>query len=317
MKGLQFTNKLRYREDLPDPELREGEALLATRVAGICNTDLEIERGYFGFQGVLGHEFVATVERCPGKPEWEGRRVVGEINAWCGECPACRRGDETHCPRRTTLGILRRDGAMATHFTLPHRVLLPVPEDMADEVAVFTEPLAAACEITNQVSIRPTDRVVILGDGKLGLLIAQVLRLTGCQLELIGRHPEKLAMIAAQGTKTWLAEEDVPAGADVVVEVTGNAEGFGRARSLVRPRGTLVLKSTFHGSVEVDLSMLVVDEITLVGSRCGPFGAALRLLRQGLVDVRPMIHGRYPLREGLAAFEKAKERGVLKVLLDV
>ena len=315
MRALHFDQTLQYLPGAPDPEPPPGEALIRTRLAGICNTDLEIMRGYFGFRGVLGHEFVGEVIQADDASALVGQRVVGEINAYCGDCPTCRRGDPTHCPRRTTLGIAGRNGAMADYFTLPSKLLYPVPESIPDEWAVFTEPLAAACEITEQVNLRPTDRVIVLGDGKLGLLIAQVLQLTGCDLLAVGRYPEKLAILERRGIPTHLAGEAVEPGADVVVEATGSAAGFAAARSLVRPRGALVLKSTFHGDVTLNLSMVVVDEIMLVGSRCGPFPAALRLLEQRLVDVESLIHGTYPLAEGVAAFERAVAPGVLKILL--
>jgi threonine dehydrogenase-like Zn-dependent dehydrogenase len=315
MRALHFDQTLQYLPDAPDPEPPPGEALIRTRLAGICNTDLEIMRGYFGFRGILGHEFVGEVVRADDAPALVGQRVVGEINAYCGECSTCRRGNPTHCPHRTTLGIAGRNGTMADYFTLPTNLLYPVPEPTPDEWAVFTEPLAAACEITEQIHLRPTDRVIVLGDGKLGLLIAQVLQLAGCELLAVGRHPDKLAILERRGIATRLAGEAVEPGADVVVEATGRPAGFATARSLVRPRGTLVLKSTFHGDVTLNLSMVVVDEVTLVGSRCGPFPAALRLLAQGLVDVEPLIHATYPLEEGRAAFERAVAPGVLKVLL--
>src|SRR5512136_1582546 len=199
MRALYFDQTLRYRPDMPDPQPAPGEALIRTRLAGICNTDLEIIRGYMNFQGVLGHEFVGEVVRADDAPEWVGRRVVGEINAYCGECPICRRGDPTHCPQRTTLGIFGRDGVMADYFTLPLRLLHPVPDSIPDEWAVFTEPLAAACEITDRLHVRPTDRVVVLGDGKLGLLVAQVLQLTGCDLLVVGHHRDKLAILKKRG----------------------------------------------------------------------------------------------------------------------
>lgn len=315
MRALNFDGTLSYQSEAPKPSPPPGEALIRTRLAGICNTDLEIMRGYMGFTGILGHEFVGEVVRCDDAPEWLGQRVVGEINAYCGDCSTCRRGDPTHCPKRTTLGIFGRAGAMADFFTLPAKLLYPVPESIPDEWAVFTEPLAAACEITERVHIRPTDRVVVLGDGKLGLLIAQVLQLTGCELLAVGRHPDKLAILAGRGIATQLAAEPIEPGADLVVEASGSAQGFAAARALVRPRGSLILKSTFHGQVNLNLSMVVVDEVTLVGSRCGPFPAALRLLEQGLVDVESMIQATYPLDDGLAAFEQAARPGVLKILL--
>jgi threonine dehydrogenase-like Zn-dependent dehydrogenase len=315
MRTLTFDETLQYRTDTPIPIPPPGEVLIRTKLAGICNTDVELIRGYTGFRGVLGHEFVGIVERADDKPELVGQRVVGEINAYCGECPTCRRGEPTQCPRRTTLGIDRRDGAMADYFTLPAKLLYPVPASIPDEWAVFTEPLAAACQILEQVHIRPSDRVIVLGDGKLGLLIAQVLQLTGCNLLTVGRHETKLALLEKRGIATQLAGEPVEPGADIVVEVTGSAAGFATARSLVRPRGTLVLKSSFHGDVSLNLSRVVVDEITIVGSRCGPFPVALRLLEQRLVDVESLIHATFSLDEGLAAFEQAVAPGVLKVFL--
>jgi threonine dehydrogenase-like Zn-dependent dehydrogenase len=315
MRALNFDGTLQYQTDAPMPIPLPGEVLIRTKLAGICNTDIEIVRGYMGFNGTLGHEFVGVVERADDAPELVGQRVVGEINAYCGECATCRRGHPTQCPNRDTLGIDRRNGTMADYFTLPAKLLYPVPATIPDEWAVFTEPLAAACQILEQVQVRPTDRVIVLGDGKLGLLIAQVLQLTGCDLLAVGRHTSKLAILEQRGIRAQLAGKDIEPGADIVVEATGSAAGFATARTLVRPRGTLVLKSTFHGDISLNLSMVVVDEVTLVGSRCGPFPAALRLLEQRLVDVEPLIQATFPLDHGLAAFEQAMAHGVLKMLL--
>ncbi|MCX7854634.1 MAG: alcohol dehydrogenase catalytic domain-containing protein [Anaerolineae bacterium] len=331
MRALIYDGQtLQVRDDYPRPAPPPGEALVRVRLAGICNTDLEIVRGYMGFRGVLGHEFVGVVEECAARSEAVrsearnevecrliGQRVVGEINAYCGECPTCRAGRPTHCPNRTTLGIWGRDGAFAEYLTLPIRNLHVVPDDVPDEVAVFTEPLAAALEILEGVHLRPTDRVVVLGDGKLGLLVAQVLALVGCDLIAVGRHREKLAILARRGIPTALESEAEGLSADVVVECTGKPEGFASAKRILRPRGTLVLKSTYHGQVEADLTALVVDEITLVGSRCGPFPPALRLLARGLVDVGALVQEVYPLSRGLEAFARAAQPGVLKVLLRV
>ncbi len=315
MRSLYFDGTLQYRTDVPRPVPPPGEALIRTKLAGICNTDIEIVRGYMGFSGTLGHEFVGVVERADDAPELVGQRVVGEINAYCGECATCRRGYPTQCPHRDTLGIDRRNGTMADYFTLPAKLLYPVPATIPDEWAVFTEPLAAACQILEQVQMRPTDRVIVLGDGKLGLLIAQVLQLTGCDLLAVGRHAGKLAILKQRGIRVQLAGQDIEPGADIVVEATGKAAGFATARTLVRPRGTLVLKSTFHGDIALNLSMVVVDEVTVVGSRCGPFPAALRLLEQRLVDVEPLIQATCPLTDGLTAFEQAMAPGMLKILL--
>jgi len=315
MRALFFEQTLQYLANMLEPVPPPGEALIRTRLAGICNTDLEIIRGYMGFTGILGHEFVGEVIRADDAPEWVGQRVVGEINTFCRECDTCRRGDPTHCPHRTTLGIDRRHGTMADYFTLPTHLLYPVPDSLPDECAVFTEPLAAACEITQRLHVHPTDRVVVLGDGKLGLLVAQVLQLTGCDLVVIGRNPDKLAILEKRGIRTQTTNDSLEPGADIVVEATGNAQGFATAREIVRPRGKLVLKSTYHGGLSLNMSMAVVDEIELLGSRCGPFAPALRLMAQKLVDVESLIHDTFSLDDGLAAFEQAAAPGVLKVLL--
>lgn len=323
MRAVVVDGGLGFRPDHPERE-RPGEARLTVLRAGICNTDLEIVRGYMGFQGVPGHEFVGEVLQAP-LGEWVGRRVVGEINAACGRCATCLRGDGRHCPERTVLGILGRDGAFAEHLWLPLENLHPLPDEVSDEEAVFVEPLAAALEILDQTHVRPTERVVVLGDGKLGQLVVGVLRLTGCELHVVGRHPSKLARLPA-GVAGHLEPEaaasngalmDALMGADVVVDCTGSPEGLRLARRLVRPRGRLVMKSTFHGLTELDTSRLVVDEVTLLGSRCGPFEAAIRLLERGLVDVRPLLDETYPLSEGEAAFAHAADPGVLKVQLQV
>ncbi|HVD76439.1 MAG TPA: alcohol dehydrogenase catalytic domain-containing protein [Vicinamibacteria bacterium] len=318
MRGLWLeAQTLRLRDDLPRPEPAAGEARVRVLVAGICNTDLELVRGYYPFTGIPGHEFVGRVETAAGAEPWVGRRVVGEINASCGTCGACRAGRPTHCEQRTVLGIRGRDGAFAEGLTLPIANLHAVPAGISDETAVFAEPLAAALEIQEQVAIGPRDRVVVIGDGKLGHLVAQTLALTGCALTVIGRHPAKLALLAARGITTGLADDIPRAQADVVVECTGNAEGLDLARAAVRPRGTIVLKSTYRGPASLDISRIVVDEITLVGSRCGPFAPALALLADGRVDVRPLVHARFPLHEAVAAFAEAARPGVMKVLLEV
>jgi len=323
MRALLLDGKLKLVADYPTPEPPPGEALIRVNVAGVCNTDLELVKGYRQFRGIPGHEFVGVVECAPGAEAWEGRRVVGEINVACDACPTCRANRPstssghrpTHCPNRTTLGIRGRDGAFAECLTLPITNLHPVPDAVSDESAIFTEPLAAACEIVEQVHARPTDRVVVVGDGKLGLLCAQVLALTGCDLTVVGRHPEKLGIVARQGIATALDDVDVEGGADVVVEATGHPGGYAAARRLVRPRGTIVLKSTYHASLEVNLTEVVVDEITLVGSRCGPFAPALRLLERGLVQVTSLIQARYTFSKVLTAFEHAAQPGTLKVLV--
>jgi threonine dehydrogenase-like Zn-dependent dehydrogenase len=307
---------LRLRDDLPVPSPATGEALVRVRVAGVCNTDLELVRGYYPYAGVPGHEFVGVVEEAAGAREWTSRRVVGEINASCGECPTCRAGRGTHCERRTVLGIAGRDGVFATHVRLPVRNLHAVPEDMPDEVAVFTEPTAAALELQQQVRVGPGDRVVVVGAGKLGNLVSQTLAATGCQLLVVGRSLRPLALLAQRGIPTAAADGMEPRQADLVVECTGNPEGLELARRAVRPRGTIVLKSTYHGNASIDMAPFVVDEITLVGSRCGPFAPALAMLARGDVDPRPLVEARYPLGDAVAAFAHAARPGALKVLVD-
>lgn len=321
MQSLYLSNATIQFRERTRPERPTGEALIQVRLAGICNTDLELVRGYMDFEGVPGHEFVGEVVESDDA-SLVGTRVVGEINAACGECDFCRQGLSRHCANRTVLGILNRDGVHAQYTSLPTENLHVVPDSLSDEEAVFTEPLAAACEVTEQVHIEPAHRVVVIGDGKLGLLVAQVLSLTGCELHVIGRHQSKLDIVARRGATV----EVVPSGeesrlperwADIAVEVTGNPSGLAAARRLLKPRGTLVLKSTYAGQTELNFAPFVVNEITLVGSRCGPFPAALRLLERGLIDVTSFIHDRFPLKQGPVAYERAAESGVLKVLLEM
>lgn len=321
--------ELRVRDDVPVPDPPSGEALVRVLRAGVCNTDLELVRGYVPFTGVPGHEFVGRVVE--GPEELEGRRVVGEINAVCGECRHCRQGRRTHCERRTVLGIVDRHGAFSEYLSLPVENLHPVPSDLSTDHATFTEPLAAALEIREQVRVGPGDRVLVVGDGKLGLLVAQSLALTGCDLTTTGHHRENLALLEARGVRTLLtatsesgtASPDARDGApevgafDVAVEVTGSASGFREAVRALRPRGTLVMKSTYAGELTLDAAEVVVNELTLVGSRCGPFPPALRLLTRGDVEVEPMIHARYGLERGIEAFRRAGASGVLKVLLEM
>ncbi|RMG45817.1 MAG: alcohol dehydrogenase [Acidobacteria bacterium] len=316
MRALRFDGELRFVTDAPCPR-REGESLVRVLLAGICRTDIEITRGYAGFRGIPGHEFVGVVETS-SNPQLIGRRVVGEINVGCGHCAWCQRSDPRHCPSRTTLGIRGRDGAFAEFLSLPAENLFPIPETLADEVAVFTEPLAAAAEILEQTTIEPEDQVVILGDGKLGLLIAQVVRLTGCRLTLIGKHEHKLAIARRRGLHTLTVNEASnlpPRGMDCVIEATGSPAGLEWALRLVRPRGRIVLKSTYHGQLMVDLTPLVVNEITVLGSRCGRFPRALELLTTGQVEVADLVSGIWPLEAGARAFSEAQRPGVLKVLL--
>jgi len=316
MRALWLENQtLRLREDVPLPSPPEGEALVRVSLAGVCNTDLELVRGYYPYTGIPGHEFVGVVEDAPGAPQWRGVRVVGEINAVCGRCDTCIAGRPHHCERRTVLGIVGRDGTFATHLALPVANLHPVPDTLPDEIAVFTEPTAAALEILEQVDVGPGQRVVVVGTGKLGHLVAQVLATTGCNLLAIGRGARSLERLAGRGVRTGTAGDVADRRADLVVECTGHPEGFEIARRAVRPRGTIVLKSTYHGRTSLDIAGIVVDEITLVGSRCGPFVPALDLLTRGAVDPRDLLETRYPLAEAVAAFDHAARPGTLKVLV--
>ncbi len=307
-------NKLTFQSEYPTPERQPGEALVRVRLAGICSTDMEIMKGYMGFEGVPGHEFVGVVEACDDE-SLLGERVVGEINAGCGDCELCRSGMENHCAERTVLGILGRDGAFADYLTLPGKNLHIVPDSVADEEAVFSEPLAAAFEIPEQVNIKKSDRVCVLGDGRLGLLAAQVLSLTGCSLTLSGRHEEKMGLLGGRGIKTGASLEKKSF--HIVIDCTGSESGLSEAFDLVRPRGTVVLKTTMAERSKVDLNRAVIDEISIVGSRCGPFVPALNFLKEGTVSVREMIDKTFPLEKGVEAFDYVREKRPLKVLIDM
>lgn len=301
----------------PAPTPAVDEALVRVLLAGVCSTDLEILRGYASFSGVLGHEFVGVVEACDSQPELVGRRVTSEINIGCGDCAFCARGIREHCLKRQVVGIRGRDGVFAQFVALPTVNLHGVPDNVPDEVAVFTEPLAAALQVRAQVAIAPTDRIAVIGAGRLGQLVARSLAGSGAELVAVGRDPasRKLALLREAGIAT-AARGDLPAGwADLVVECTGNPAGFADALDLVRPQGRLVLKSTYHGAAEVDLSRVVVDEIEVIGSRCGPFARALAALASGQVDPLPLIDAEYALADGLQALEHAARPGILKVLL--
>jgi threonine dehydrogenase-like Zn-dependent dehydrogenase len=316
MKGIWLENQhLELRNDIPLPAIAADEVLVRVLRAGICNTDLELLRGYYPYQGVLGHEFVGIVEQ--GPDNLINQRVVGEINATCGHCRYCLTGQATHCENRTVLGIVNRNGAFAEYLALPRKNLHPVPDSVSTDAATFTEPIAAALEIQEQVTITPQTKVLVVGDGKLGQLVAQTLALTGCDLLAIGRHAEKLANLTAQNIATGFAEAVTDRAFDIAVECTGNPDGFAIARRALRPRGILVLKSTYANQLSLDISSIVVDEITLIGSRCGPFSKALKLLMENKIKVDNLIQAKYPLNEGLAAFKHAQQRGVLKVLLDM
>ena len=314
MMAIWLQNEgLRLRDDLPIPDPPPGEALVRVLRAGICNTDLELTRGYYPFTGVPGHEFVGVVEQ--GPDELLGERVVGEINVVCGKCVHCRNGRRTHCANRAVLGIVQRDGAFAQYLTLPSANLHVVPAEISTDAATFVEPLAAALQIQEQLSIESHNRVLLVGAGKLGNLIAQTLSLTGCDLYVVDRNRAKLELLEDTGIATGAAADMSAGEFDIAVDCTGNAEGFAISRAALRPRGTLVMKSTYAGRLNVDASALVVDEIMLLGSRCGPFGRALHLLSEGRVQVEPLVHAHYRLAEGLAAFHRAQQHGTLKVLL--
>ena len=322
MKALRFDNTLQLLRDAPLPR-RGGEALIKVLKAGICNTDLEITKGYAAFRGILGHEFVGRVIESPDGTLL-GRRVVGEINVGCNECALCLVGDSRHCAARTVLGIKGRDGALAQFLSLPTRNLLAVPDSVSDETAVFVEPLAAAHHILDQIAVEPSSRVAIIGDGKLAQLIIRVLATTGCEITVVGKHDEKLEFARSLGARLLMlkdlsveslgVESDQP---DVVIEASGSASGLPLALKLVRPKGIIVLKSTHFGETPVEMFPAVVNEVTIVGSRCGRFAPALELLSSGAVDVLPLISAQFPLDEGLLAFQSALEPATLKVLLDI
>ena len=312
-------NILSARSELPIPDPPPGEVLLRVNLAGICATDLEMVKGYYPFTGILGHEFVGTVLSAPDQnrdsQDWVGKRVVGEINAACGTCASCRAGRPTHCEKRSVLGIAGRQGVFADYTTLPVENLHLIPENMPDETAVFVEPLAAALEIQEQVFLRPSDHVLVIGAGRLGQLIAWTLALTGCRLQVVARRPKQQALLHQRGIQV-IGPDQVPTReVDVVVEATGSPDGFYLARQAIRPRGTLVLKSTYKGDLNVNFSAIVVDEITLVGSRCGPFAPAIGLLESGKIDPRDLIEACYPLKAAQQAFDFAAQPGVFKVLL--
>ena len=334
MKALRYEEKQLRVAEVPMPAAGD-EALVRVTLSGICNTDLEIARGYAGFAGTLGHEFVGVIEELPNittstsasevtaEPSLTlgllapGQRVVGEINAGCGNCRLCQSGDSRHCPNRTVLGIVGRDGAHAEFLQLPPRNLLAVPDEISDAQAVFTEPLAAANGMLERATIRPDTRVAVIGDGKLGQLCAQVLGTTGAVVTLIGRHAHKLQIAQRRNIETMLSEKAKQRKGefDLVVEASGSATGFDLALDLLRPQGVLVLKSTFHGATEVDAARIVVNEISVVGSRCGRFAPALELLKTNAVDVESLISDEIKLADGVRAMARAADSGIMKILL--
>lgn len=321
MKAIVFDKELKLDNNYPKPEPKDGEALIKVTLAGICNTDYEITKGYMGYVGVLGHEFVGVVEDVNGEDKsLVGKRVVAEISYGCNdpECEWCAKKNYRHCPNRHTLGIWKKDGCFAEYMTMPVNVLFEVPDNVTDEQAVFVEPLAAACEITEQLHIEPTAKVLVLGDGKLGLTTALTLNAQNFDVLLVGKHQNKLDIAAAQGVKTQLLNEFTPKKKyDVVVEATGTASGFETSMALTKPRGVLVLKSTVASGKELNLAPIVIDEITVLGSRCGQFAPALRLLKNNRIDFKPFISGIYPIDKALEAFEANKSKESLKILIKI
>ncbi len=315
MRALVLTSTGPEVRDHPEPSAVPGEARIRLSLGGVCATDLELCKGYMGFQGVLGHEFVGVVE-ASDDPDWLGRRVVGEINCSCGRCSTCQAGRPTHCPHRSVLGIQDRDGCLAERFTLPLGNLHLVPDGVADEAAVFAEPLAAACQILEQLHLRPTQRVVVLGVGRLGQLVARVLALTGAEVAGVDRQQGLLDLLPPTVQPVHADAVHALAGADVVVECTGHRDGLALASQLVGPRGTILLKTTVADPAAPPVVPWVIHEVTVLGSRCGPFAPALRLLEARLVDPTPLISARLPLAQGVEALEAAARPEVLKVLIE-
>ena len=321
MKAIIFDNELKFDNNYPKPIPQKGEALIKVTLAGICNTDYEITKGYMGYVGVLGHEFVGIVEEVKGDDQsWVGKRVVAEISWGCDDpsCEWCAKKNYRHCPNRHTIGIWKKDGCMAEYITLPTNILFEVPENVTDEQAVFVEPLAAACEILEQLHIEPTSKVLVLGDGKLGLTTALTLNAHNLDVLLVGKHQNKLDIAKSQGVKTQLLSEfKQEKKYDVVVEATGSASGFETSMSLTKARGVLVLKSTVATGKELNLAPIVIDEITVLGSRCGQFGPALRLLENNRIDFSPFISKTYSIDQALEAFEANKDKETLKILIRI
>jgi threonine dehydrogenase-like Zn-dependent dehydrogenase len=316
MKALFFDGSNLDFKEMSTPVITKGESLVRINVAGICKTDLEIIKGYMNFRGVLGHEFVGEVIESED-PSLLGKRVVGEINAGCGSCAACKKGMERHCPNRTTLGIFGRDGVFAEFSALPNSSLIEVPEAVSNEMAVFVEPLAAALEIAEQVHLFPDSRVLIVGDGRLAALICLALRLTGADITVLGKHDIKMKVFISLGARICKQDEVVNNGRDFdfVVEASGSPSGWALATRFVKPRGVIILKSTYHGSLEIDAADLVINEICVQGSRCGLFRPALRLMERGLVDPSFLISASFPLESYREAFSNAESPGMFKTLL--
>ena len=317
MKALVFDKELKFVTDYPKPIPQKGEVLIKVTYAGICNTDVEITKGYMGFQGICGHEFLGVVEDVNADDKsLIGKRVTGEINLGCGSCPDCFNNMQRHCRNRQTLGIFKKDGTFAQYVTLPIENIIPIPDSVPDEDAILIEPLAAALEILEQVHVKPADKIAVLGDGKLGLLISLVLSTTQADVVTIGKHENKLAILNAQGIKIkYLKDANETKFYDIVVDATGSVDGFEKAISLVKPRGIFVLKSTVAAQKPLNLAPIVIDEITVVGSRCGQFKPALRLLEKKILNLKPLITKVFEFDMAKEAFAFAQEKGVLKVIL--
>ncbi|MBP7506729.1 MAG: alcohol dehydrogenase catalytic domain-containing protein [Prolixibacteraceae bacterium] len=317
MRALFFDNGLRYISEYPEPVPVEGEALVKIKLSGICNTDIEITKGYMNFKGVPGHEFVGFVEEVNSNDKrLIGKRVVGDINCSCyePECEYCNKNLGRHCPDRITLGIDRKDGCFAEYLTLPIENLVEVPDCVSDENAVFAEPLAAAFEILEQVEVKSRSKVLIVGDGKLGILINHAISTTDAEIYHVGKHPEKLKHLSSEHCKILHKDEQDNTKYDIVIEATGSLEGFQYSVDHIKPRGILILKSTLAESQNINLSPLVVNEITVVGSRCGIFSRAIDYLKTG-VDLTPLVSGIFPIEKGVEAFEAAKEKKAIKILI--
>lgn len=321
MRALVFNNKLELKQNFEKPTPKENEALIKVKLVGICNTDYEITKGYMGYNGILGHEFVGVVEEINGEDKsLLGKRVVGEINLGCKNCDYCAKGLERHCPNRQTLGIFNKDGCFADYVTLPLSNLLEVNEKINDETAVFVEPLAAALEILEQLHIKPYEKVCVLGDGKLGLITALALNASNVDVTLVGKHQNKLDIAKEQNVKTVLLEnlkQEDNKSFDVVVEATGRVSGFETSLSLVKPRGVLVLKSTIATGKELNLAPIVIDEITVLGSRCGQFAPALRLMEKNVIDFSKLVSAKLSFDDAVLGFEKNKEKNTIKILLEM
>lgn len=321
MRALVFNDKLELKQNFKKPTPKQNEALIKVKLVGICNTDYEITKGYMGYNGILGHEFVGIVEEINGdNKSLLGKRVVGEINLGCKNCEYCAKGLERHCPNRQTLGIYNKDGCFADYVTLPLSNLLEVNEKINNETAIFVEPLAAALEILEQLHIKPYEKVCVLGDGKLGLITALALNASNIDVTLIGKHQNKLDIAKEQNVKTMLLDnlsKENNKSFDIVVEATGRLSGFETSINLVKPRGVLVLKSTIATGKELNLAPIVIDEITVLGSRCGQFASALRLMEKDIIDFSKLVSSKLSFNDAIIGFEKNKEQDTIKILLEM